>query len=64
LVTSNNGRIFTYGDVNELSENIVDLVLDEKLREELGYNSPLIVKKYNQEYAASQIALTAISTNN
>ena len=65
LVTSNNGRIFAYGDVNELSENIIDLVLDKKLREKLGYNSPLIVKKYNQEYAASQIALaTTISKKN
>jgi len=62
LVTSNNGRIFTYGDVNELSENIVDLVLDEKLREELGANSPPIVKYHNQEYAASQIAIAATTS--
>lgn len=62
LVTRDNGRIFTYGDVGELSKNMIDIIVDEKLREGLGANSPSIVKNYNQEYAASQIALAATSS--
>ena len=63
IVTRDNGRIFPYGDVVELSKNMLKIILDDNLRKKLGSNSPSIIKNYNQEYAASQVALASITSN-
>ena len=60
LVTLNNGFIVPYGDTNKMADALKALVENEKMRNDFGKESRVIINKYSQEIAATQIAKASL----